>query len=251
MPEERGGHKYQVIAAELRAAIQGGGYAPGDRLPGENDLMREHGVARMTARQALAVLVNEGLADPQKGRGVFVRGFRPLIRQGIGRVSSAAWGSGQSVWSADLDGRDLVVDRLEVRREHAPDRVNALLDLGDDPGDVVVRSRRFVLDGKPVLLTAAYIPADIAAGTLIEETETGPGGTYARLADLGYGPARFREDLRARMPDAGEIGELALSPGTPVVDITRTAFTAGGRAVEVSEMTADAGSYILRYEFDS
>ncbi|MGW2940056.1 GntR family transcriptional regulator, partial [Streptomyces sp. NPDC001156] len=48
--------KYQRIADSLREAIQSGEYGPGDRLPGENDLMAEYDVARMTARQALGVL---------------------------------------------------------------------------------------------------------------------------------------------------------------------------------------------------
>ncbi|KPC70444.1 GntR family transcriptional regulator, partial [Streptomyces sp. NRRL F-6602] len=48
--------KYQRIADTLREAIQAGEYGPGDRLPGENDLMATHDVARMTARQALGVL---------------------------------------------------------------------------------------------------------------------------------------------------------------------------------------------------
>jgi Bacterial regulatory proteins, gntR family len=41
-------------------------YGPGDRLPGENDLMPRYGVARMTAGQALAVLLNEGIATAAK-----------------------------------------------------------------------------------------------------------------------------------------------------------------------------------------
>lgn len=251
MPDERGGHKYQLIAAELRGAIQRGQYAPGDRLPGENDLMRDYDVARMTARQALAVLINEGVADPQKGRGVFVREFRPLIRQGVQRLSAATWGTGRSVWSGDLDERELRVDQVQVRRETPPDRICVLLGLDGEDASVVVRSRRFVLDGKPVLLSTAYIPIDLAAGTLIEQADTGPGGTYARLAEAGHAPAHFREDLRARMPDADETEKLAMGPGVPVVDITRTALDAGGRPVEVNEMTADAGSYILRYDFDA
>ena len=35
----------------------------------------------------------------------------------------------------------------------------------------------------------------------------------------------------------------------PFVEITRTAYTAEGRVVEVNEMTADAGAYIFRYDF--
>ncbi len=54
----------------------------GSRLPGENDIMRDHGsVARMTARQALAMLISEGRAEARKGSGVYVREFRPVVRR--------------------------------------------------------------------------------------------------------------------------------------------------------------------------
>jgi len=44
--------KYRLIASDLRAAISRGEYPAQARLPGENDLMRQYQVARMTARQA-------------------------------------------------------------------------------------------------------------------------------------------------------------------------------------------------------
>ncbi|MHC3430412.1 GntR family transcriptional regulator, partial [Streptomyces sp. DT18] len=80
-----------------------------DRLPGENDLMNAHGVARMTPRQALGVLQSEGIAESRKGAGVFGRAFRPLRRRGIQRLSQQQWDSGRSIWSADTENRDLVV----------------------------------------------------------------------------------------------------------------------------------------------
>lgn len=244
--------KYHVIASDLRAAIQGGKYPPGARLPGENDLMRNYQVARMTARQALAQLINEGIATARKGAGVYVRDFHPIVRHGITRLSSGTWDAGRSIWSADIGSRSLQVDQLAVRQDEPPDRVRLLLDLTEDPdARVVVRSRRFVLDGKPVLLSVSYLPAALAAGTRIENPDAGPGGTYARLAELGHAPARFREDLRARMPEPEEAEQLSLPPGTPVVEITRIAYTAAGRAVEVNEMTADSSAYIFRYDFDA
>jgi GntR family transcriptional regulator len=48
---------------------------------------------------------------------------------------------------------------------------------------------------------------------------------------------------------AEEAERLQLPPGTPVVEITRTEYAAGGTPVEVNEMTADASSYVFRYEF--
>jgi GntR family transcriptional regulator len=244
--------KYRVIAGDLRAAIGRGDYSASDRLPGENDLMRTYQVARMTARQALAQLVNEGLAVARKGSGVYVREFRPVIRGGVSRLAARGWGSGRSVWSADVSDRELAVDQLEVRRAEPPEHVRLLLDLPDDSdGPVISRSRRYVLDGKPVMLAVSYLPAEIAAGTMMEYQDAGPGGIYARLRELGHAPARFREDLRARMPEPDETSRLELLPGTPVVDVVRTAYTADGQIVEVNQMTADASSYVFRYDFDA
>lgn len=72
--------KYQQIAADLRQAVTDGSYGPGDRLPGENDLMDRYKVARGTARQALAELVHEGLAVPRQGAGTYVRSAVPFDR---------------------------------------------------------------------------------------------------------------------------------------------------------------------------
>lgn len=203
----------------------------------------------MTARQALGVLRNEGLAEARKGAGVFVRTFKPLRRRGIERLAQERWGSGRSVWSADTEDRELVVDQVEVREE----AVGRLADaLGLSAGSRVwVRSRRFVLDGKPVLFATSYLPSDVVADSAITRADTGPGGTYARLAELGHEPVHFREEIRCRMPSADEAERLSLSLGTPVVQIVRTAFAEGGRAVEVNEMTLDSASYVLEYEFDA
>ncbi|MGF1429111.1 GntR family transcriptional regulator [Kitasatospora sp. LaBMicrA B282] len=242
--------KYRRIADALKADIDSGTYRAGDRLPGENDLMETHGVARMTARQALGVLQQEGIAEARKGAGVFVRDFRPLRRRGIQRLAAEHWGSGRSIWSADIESRALTVDQVSVGESVAPDAVAAVLELAEGER-VCVRRRRFVLDGKPVLLSASYLPAALVAGSRITEQDTGPGGSYARLAELGARPVHFREEVRSRMPLAEESDRLQLPAGTPVLLICRTAYTEDGRAVEVNEMVLDSASYVLEYDFDS
>ncbi|CAM5283132.1 GntR family transcriptional regulator [Streptomyces violaceorubidus] len=242
--------KYQRIADTLREAIRSGEYGPGDRLPGENDLMAAHGVARMTARQALSVLRDEGVAEARKGAGVFVREFRPLRRRGIQRLAQQQWGNGRSIWSTDIENRSLDVDQVAVSEEAAPDNVAAVLDLAEEEM-ACVRRRRFVLDGKPVLLATSYLPTSLVAGSAITQEDTGPGGTYARLAELGYEPVHFREEIRSRMPSQDEATQLAMSAGTPVILVCRTAFTDEGRPLEINEMTLDAASYILEYDFDA
>ncbi|MFC9228626.1 GntR family transcriptional regulator [Streptomyces decoyicus] len=248
--QESSSPKYRRIADALKQAIAAGEFRPGDRLPGENDLMERHGVARMTARQALGVLTSEGLAEARQGAGVFVRGFQPIRRRGVPRLAREQWGQGRSVWAADVAERDLVVDAVTVDEEQASGDVAARLDIA--PGDAVtVRRRRFVLDGKPVLLSTSYLPADLVAGSAIAQPDTGAGGTYARLAELGAAPARFREEVRSRMPAPEEADRLRLPAGTPVILISRTAMTADGRTVEANEMILDSSAYVLEYDFDA
>ncbi|WP_342354578.1 UTRA domain-containing protein [Streptomyces griseofuscus] len=79
----------------------------------------------------------------------------------------------------------------------------------------------------------------------------GPGGVYARLSDLGHAPARFREELRSRMPTRPEADRLELPPGAPVIHLTRTAFDTEGRVIEMNEMVLDSAAYVLEYDFET
>jgi GntR family transcriptional regulator len=88
-------------------------------------------------------------------------------------------------------------------------------------------------------------------GSAITREDTGPGGAYARLAELGHQPTHFREDVRARMPKSEETDAFELPSGRPIVEILRTAFTAEGRPVEIIQMTLDASAYVLRYDIDA
>lgn len=64
---------YRQIAGHLRAAIVSGGYPPGSRLPGVEGLVQEYGVARTTARKALALIRDEGWSFASVGLGYYIR----------------------------------------------------------------------------------------------------------------------------------------------------------------------------------
>ncbi|MER7504706.1 GntR family transcriptional regulator [Nonomuraea pusilla] len=238
---------YRRIADRLRARILSGELRDGDRLPGENALMAEYGIARATARQALAVLINEGLAVPRRGSGVYVRLFKPIRRHGSRRLAREQWGQGRSIWDADTHGRPFSVDEVEVTRERASEEVAGIL----ESREVWVRRRRYSVDTRPVQLATSYFPAHLVDGSAITLVDTGPGGVYARLSDLGLSPVHFTEEVRARMPAPRECELLDLPGGTPVIVIERTAYTAAGRPIEVNEMVLDSAAYVLQYDFDA
>ncbi|MFF4526980.1 GntR family transcriptional regulator [Streptomyces bluensis] len=242
--------RYQQIADELRHAIETGKFLPGAKIPGENQIMSQYEVARNTARQALAVLRDQGLTEARKGSGIYVRAFRPIRRNAVSRLSQQQWGSGKSIWAADIDDRPLTTVDVEVVEVDAPEHIAAAMKL-PNRARVWRRSRTFVVEGEPVNRAVSYLPSDLVAGSRITEVDTGPGGTYARLAELGHKPIRFREEIRVRMPMPAEVEALQLPPATPVILVARTAIDESGRVVEVNEMAMNSSRYILEYDFTS
>lgn len=63
----------QETTEALRAKIAAGPMKAGDRLPTEKELEAEFGVSRTVIREAVAVLKADGLVEPRRGAGIFVR----------------------------------------------------------------------------------------------------------------------------------------------------------------------------------
>ena len=65
--------RYRQIAAILRERIERGEIEPQRPVPSEVQIEQEFGVARSTARKAIAVLRDAGLVVTVPGLGTFVR----------------------------------------------------------------------------------------------------------------------------------------------------------------------------------
>lgn len=63
---------HSMISKQLRDRMINGQYKPGDQLPSEHQLMSEFEVSRITARRAIANLMQQGLIVVQQGKGAFV-----------------------------------------------------------------------------------------------------------------------------------------------------------------------------------
>ena len=240
---------FRQIADHLRFAIARGRLREGDQLPSEARLMEHYGVARMTIRNALRVLQDEGLVVAEHGRGVYVRARPPVRRLASDRFARRHRKEGKAAFTVESEmvAATPLVDMIKVSEARPPEDIADRLKLGD--GDrAVVRSRRYSLDGRPVETAVSYIPADLARGTPIADPNPGPGGIYARLEDSGHTLERFTEEVTARMPTPDEVRLLSLSPGVPVFRLVRTAYDIDGRAVEVCDTIMASDAYLLAYE---
>lgn len=237
-----------TIAADLRALIVSGQVAPGEKLPGELELTEKYGVARMTVRAAYATLLHEGLTEPRKGAGVFVRESKPLRRHGTERYARSRW------CTTPLLGAEAKMQGLAARRD-----IRALATV---PAPTVVAERLAIPEGEPVWTrqrlvwveerpsqTAdSYYPLDVVEGTRLRETEGG-GSDFAQLDDAGHTPSRVQEEWAARMPTPAETQQLSMLPGTPVLDFVRTIFDQNDRPVEVMLSLIAADTATMSYDF--
>ncbi|GAA1887893.1 GntR family transcriptional regulator [Streptomyces durmitorensis] len=238
---EPGRYVAAELAAEFRALIQSGELLPGAQLPSEAALKDERSLSNAAVRAAYERLMAEGLAVSRHGKGVYVLDPKRLVRTSPRRFARGA----QSIQSADLEGRepDVQVDVDEVAT--ASDRVVEIL----GAGPFCRRSRLFSLDGRKLQLATSYLPAGLAVEAGVDQTDTGSGGMYERLAEVGRRPVKACERVYGRVATSEEAQALGLSKGMSIFLIERVAYDEEGRAVEVNEMTLDASKYILEYEF--
>jgi GntR family transcriptional regulator len=244
-PAEKVG--YREIADALRADIQAGVHAPGAKLPIAADIAKAHGTGKTVVYRAFAELQAEGLVDVRPGSGAFVRGWTPILRDANRRLARQQWGSGHSIWTADLGDRPMGVETTVSLAGDVPDFVREMLDVPR----YRVRHRIFTVDRERVQIGVSYLDADVTDGTAIDDVDTGDGGTFARLDGVGLAPTRFREDIRVRKPSDAEAEALKIGTNRQVIEILRENATADGRVVEVTHMVLVADAYVLRYHVTS
>lgn len=240
---------FRQVAADLREKITKGHYAAGDQLPSERELVDVYDVSRPTIRDAVNMLRSEGLVTSEHGRGVFVRPPASIQRIARARLSRAARERNQGAFLADAAARGFTPSTsVKVRFEQADARTAMHLNI-DEGAEITVRDRVMRADGLVVQLAVSRLPRELTRGTVIEDVDTGPGGAYARLEEAGHTLEFFAEHVGARMPTPQEASLLQLGDGVPVVTVTRVAYGADGKPLEMNDMVLAADRYELSYEW--
>lgn len=245
--------KYSELAAEIRAKISRGEYPRGSSLPSEAKLAEEHDVSRPVVNRALRLLRSEGLVRVERGRGTVVHEIPPIVRRATARYTKEKREQGQSRGAFATELKEMGHEPRSVLAQLGPvippDSVAEALRLETDEV-TAIRRRHMFADDVPVQIATSYVPWSIAQGTAITQEDTGPGGTYSRLADLGHAVARFTERITARMPEADEAVVLRLAEDQAVYVVHHVAWTADDRPVEVTVHVMPVHQWHLEYEWE-
>jgi DNA-binding GntR family transcriptional regulator len=237
---------YHQLAERLRSAITAGEYAPGDTLPTLEELMDQYGTTSATTRRAIDVLRNEGLVTPVRRRGTVVRD--PHVRRHITRTREVYRDDRGYYFDPSAQGwHALQAPTVEWRP--CPRHIAPLL--GVQAGDNVLVRDRVMGDPEtkqPEQLATSYLPENIARGTILERPNTGSGGIYDRMEEMGHGPLDWYERASGRMPTPEEATALQLPPGVPLLCITRTTTNAASdQVLEVNDTRMSAERFEIGY----
>jgi GntR family transcriptional regulator len=254
MPIERAPSQYRQLADLLREAILRGDYAPGSTFPSEPELAEQYGVSRPTINRALLILRGEGLLRVERGRGTFVRSVATIPRYANTRYSreerereGARGAFDTEITKLGLQPRS---DLVQVGAIDPPDDIKQALQLRGR-AQTLIRKRHMYAGDTPVQLATSYAPWTIAKGTQLEQTDTGSGGTYSRLAELGHTVTRITETVRVRPPSAEEASFLNLSDEQHVLAIFHTAWTTDDQRVEITIHVLPPHQWELHYEWET
>jgi len=222
-------------------------YPPGGRLPSEQDLSQELGVARDTIRLALGLLRAEGLLRTYRGRGTFVAESPPLRERGTAHAREYRERAQGDVFTTSLaeHGRSGQM-RITAGTWPAPEEVIARLGL-EDGTDAVVRQRIEIVDDTPSALRDDWYPTHIAAGTELENPTNIERGSNRVLAELGHEVTHEDHCITARKPTDQETRTLDIPPDTPVLEIWKTGYTADGTPIVVYHDILPADRHIIDY----
>jgi GntR family transcriptional regulator len=217
---------YYQIREQLRQRILSGALKPGDALPGEAQLCMQTGVSRMTARQALVQLANEGLVVRQRGRGTFVAAPKTVVR-GLRR-------SGLS-YSEIMNQAGMSAAAEVVAQEVVPASPEAAARLGLAAGDALVRIvRRRLLGGEVMSLETSHYPLQRFTG--LAEAELPETSLYHFLEQrYGQAPAYALDSLEISVAGPYEAKQLALAEGMPLVLVTTVGYLADDTPVEFTQ----------------
>jgi DNA-binding GntR family transcriptional regulator len=236
------------IADQLRAEILNGTLGPGAQLPTEVELMERYSVARNTARDALGILVNEGLVIPRRPRGYFVRELQRMDYRPQSDLRPRPVDAAQDSFLTDqsLAGRS-PSQTIDVTITEPPPDVASRLKLPSGELTVARRRVRF-LDGEPFHLNDSYYPLTIAQGTAIMSPHDIAAGANQELAAHGHSQVRAVDEILVRMPTPDEVARLDLAPGTPVAYHIITGFGPDGTPLRVVLNVIPGDRHVIIYE---
>lgn len=223
--------KYYQLKEIIRGMIEAGELREGQLVPSERELCERYGISRMTARQAIIELVNEGALYREQGRGTFVAGKK--FQQEGARLNS---------FTRDMKDRGMTASSEVLGIEVGEAGPVVARMLGIAPGARIIRIERVRdANGEPMALETSHLLYETAEGVL--GVDLAERSLYEELRKRGVRIAGAEQSYEAVLVNDYEAEHLGVPAGSPALLVERVTFDAEDKPFEYVKSTYRADRY--------
>jgi GntR family transcriptional regulator len=211
--------RYVQLARKLASAIQAGAWKPNEALPAERELCEQLNVSRVTLRQALDAVAEQGLISRRQGAGTFVT---PHIEHLLSSLIS---------FSETLRRKGYEPGTKWLEREVRTGTAEEVTRLGLSPNaQVAVLTRLRSADGKVIAYERSVLPVHVLPKPSAVEDSL-----YRWLDDQDTPIVRALQYFRAANLSRRLANYLEMREGEAVLRVIRIGYGRDGSAIESSD----------------
>lgn len=203
--------RYIEIHNQILSRIEAGEWQPQERLPSERELALAFDVSRMTLRQAVQTLVDEGILERKVGSGTYVAEQKVSERAlGVTSFTELMAATGRAAHTITVSYKTTSPSASEI--EH--------LKL-DNMDKVLVMERLRLGDDEPILLERTTLPIKfIHSFSRTALTES----LYTTLASAGIYPGHAEQTITATLANERLSELLEIKRGDPILSVRQVSY---------------------------
>ncbi|PUU87061.1 MULTISPECIES: GntR family transcriptional regulator [Halanaerobium] len=212
---------------------------PGDIIPSEKELQQEFGVSRITVRQAIKELENEGLVKKKQGKGTFVS--FPKLSHELPNLTS---------FTEDIEAKGLNPESKIISIEKTID-AEVAKKLGTDSQTVFLNIKRLrLINEESVGVHDCYLDTNILNKKAVDEIKEmdNESSLYDIIEDYGINISYADETLEGGISNSYISNLLGIKKEFPLLILERITCTDNDDPFEFVKMyyRADKYKYSIR-----
>jgi len=232
--------RYYQIKAKIKKWIVEKEYNFGDRIPSENELAARFAVSRLTVRQAVSQLVQEGFLTTRRGAGTYVTENEELIN------------SYNIEFSGFMDDLFYLASRSKtkkaaIKRIKTPKFIISKLQLPEDNEHIYQIKRLRFINNRSFAYTVNFIPEEV--GRKIQKADLFKKPLLQILEqDFAIKFTEAFQTMEASFCDQELAGNLNIPPGSPILYVERIMYIKKRVPFEIvqSSYRGDLYKYVTR-----
>lgn len=211
---------YIQIHNQLRENIENGKWKVGQKIPAERELAADFNVSRMTLRQAIQALVDEGILERRVGAGTFVANRKVQEKMsGVTSFTELMQSSGKRASSKTISYHLTIPSQTEIEKLKLP------------AGEQVMRMERIRYGNDvPICYEVATVPAALVKDFSKTEVTSSFYRTLEQKAHL-Y-PGHAIQQISATKATEKIATYLQIKRGDPLLRMSQLSYLQDGRPFE-------------------